>query len=156
MSSSAQENAEQNDTKKAKNRFKQSDRSSSAGHVPNSNTQDSEPKKRERKWSKEGKDYFSEIRGKVRQCAYSALSRQISRIYQLLDENLASITTLEVERDCLDSLKDLFNEAQNAFVELIDDKEDKQESYQWFDIHDRECIEAKTRLLEKIHAFRLF
>ena len=31
MSSSAQENAEQNDTKKAKNGFKQSDRSSSVG-----------------------------------------------------------------------------------------------------------------------------
>ena len=96
-----------------------------------------------------------EIRGKVRQCAYSALSRQISRIYQLLDENLASITTLEVERDCLDSLKDLFNEAQNAFVELIDNEEDKQESYHWCDIHDSECIEARTRLVEKIHAFRL-
>ena len=152
MSSSAQENAEQNDTKKAKNGFKQSDCSSSAGHVPNSNTEGSEPKKRERKWSKEGKDYFSEIRSKVRQCVYSALSRQILRIHQLLDENPASITTLEVERDCLDSLKDLFNEAQNAFVELIDNEEDKQESYHWFDIRDRECIEAKTRLVEKIHA----
>ena len=100
----------------------------------------------------EGKDYFSEIRGKVRQCTYSALSRKILRIYQLLDENLASITTLEVERDFLDSLKDLFNEAQNAFVELIDNEEDKQESYHWFDIRDRECIEARTRLVEKIHA----
>ena len=80
---------------------------------------------------------------------YYALSLQISRIYQLLDENLASITTLEVERDCWDSLKDLFNEAQNAFVELIDNEEDKQESYHWFDIRDRECVEAKTRLAEK-------
>ena len=65
MSCSARENAEQNDTKKAKNGFKQSDRSSSAGHVPDSNTEDSEPKKHERKWSKEGKDYFLKIRGKV-------------------------------------------------------------------------------------------
>ena len=62
------------------------------------------------------------------------------------------ITTLEVERDCLDSLKDLFNEAQNAFVALIDNEEDKQESYHWFDIRDRECMEARTRLVEKIHA----
>ena len=37
----------------------------------------------------------------VRQCAYSALSQQISRIYQLLEENMASITTLEVERQVL-------------------------------------------------------
>ena len=52
----------------------------------------------------------------------------------------------------MDSLKDLFNGAQNAFVELIDIEEDKQESYHWFDIRDRECIEARTRLVEKIHA----
>ena len=65
MPRSARENAEQNDTKKAKNGFKQSDRSSSARHVPDSNTEDSELKKRERKWSKEGKDYFLKIRGKV-------------------------------------------------------------------------------------------
>ena len=103
------------------------------------------------KWSEKGKDYFSEIRGKARQSAYSALSQQISRINHLLDENLASITTLEVERDCLDSLKDLFNGAQNAFVELIDNEEDKQESYHLFDIRDRECIEPRTRLVEKIH-----
>lgn len=128
------------------------DRSSSAGHVPKSNTEDNEPQKRERKWSEKGKEYFSEIRGKARQSAYSAVSQQISRIYQLLDENLASMTTLEVERDCLDSLKDLFNGAQNAFVELIDNEEDKQESYHWIDIRDRECIEARTRLVEKIHA----
>ena len=153
MSSSAQENVEeQNDTEKASDEFEQSDRSSSAGHVPNSNTEDNEPQKRKRKWSEKGKDYFSEIRGKTRQSAYSALSQQISRIYQLLDENLASITTLEVERDRLDSLKDLFNGAQNAFAELIDNDEDKQESYDWFDIRDRECIEARTRLVEKIHA----
>ena len=53
----------------------------------------------------------------------------------------------------MDSLKELFNEAQNVFVELIDNEEDKQESYHWFDIRDMECIEAKTRLVEKkIHA----
>ena len=130
------------------------DRSSSAGQVPNPNTEDNNPQKRERKWSEKGKDYFSEIRSKARQSAYSALSKQISRMYQLLDENLASITTLEVERDCLDSLKDLFNEAQNAFVELIDNEEDKQESYHWFHIRDRECIEAKTRLVEKNSRFK--
>ena len=102
MSSSAQENVEeQDDTEKANDEFEQSDRSSSAGHVPNSNTEDNEPQKRETKWSEKGKDYFSEIRGMVRQCAYSALSQQISRIYQLLDENMASITTLEVERQVL-------------------------------------------------------
>ena len=43
-SSSAQENVEeQNDTENAKDEFEQSDRSSSAGHVPNSNTEDNEP-----------------------------------------------------------------------------------------------------------------
>ena len=154
MSSSAQENVEeQNYTEKAKDGFEQSDRSSGDGHVPNSNTEDNEPQKRERKWSERGKDYFSEIRGKVRQSAYSALSQEISRIYQLLDENLASITTLEVERVCVNSLKDLFNGPQNAFVGFkIDNEEDKQESYHWFNICDRECIEARTRLVEKTHA----
>ena len=152
MSSSAQENVEeQNEIEKANDGFEQLDSSSSVGHVPKSNTEGDEPQKRERKWSEKGKDYFSEIRGKARQSAHSALSKQISRIYQLLDENLASLTTLEVERDCLDCLKDRFNEAHNAFSELIDNDRDKQESYHWFDIRDRECIEARTRLVEKIH-----
>ena len=52
----------------------------------------------------------------------------------------------------MDSLKDLFNGAQKSFVELIDNEEDKQESYHWIDIRDRECIEARTRVVEKIHA----
>ena len=126
---------------KTKDRFQQLDSSSIAGHVPNSNTEGSEPQKCERKWSERGRDYFAENQ------------KQISRIHQLLDENLATLTTLEVERDSFDKLMDLFNEAQNVFVELIDNERDKQESYHWFDVNNRECIEARTSLVEKHSRF---
>ena len=49
-------------------------------------------------------------------------------------------------------LKDKFNEAQRAFDEVIDSEKDKQVSYQWFDIRDREFFEIRAKLVERIHA----
>ena len=62
-----------------------------------------------------------------------------------------SLESLEAERDCLDKLKDALNEAQKAFDEMIDNDKDKQVSYHWFDIRDRECFEIRAKLVEIIN-----
>ena len=127
-----------------------------ADHVPSGNSEGCDPEKqpenREKKRTEKGQAYFSEIRGKARQTAYSALSKQIAKVRQLLDDN-ANEQTLEAERDCLDKLKEELNEAQRSFDELIDNEEEKGKSYQWFDIRDRECFEIRAKLVERIHAF---
>ena len=89
----------------------------------------------------------------MRQGAYSALSKQIAKVRQLLDDN-ANEQTLEAKRDCLDKLKEELNEAQRSFDKLIDNEEEKEKSYQWFDIRDRECFEIRMKLVEQIHAFK--
>ena len=93
-----------------------------ADHVPSGNSEGCDPEKqpenREKKRTEKGQAYFSEIRGKARQTAYSALSKQIAKVRQLLDDN-ANEQTLEAERDCLDKPKEELNEAQRSFDELI-------------------------------------
>ena len=91
---------------------------------------------------RKGTGNFSEIRGKARKTAYSALSKQIAKVRQLLDER-----TLEAERDCLDKLKEELNEAQRSFNELIDN--------QWFDIRNRECFEIRAKLVERLNKIKV-
>ena len=95
------------------------------------------PQKRQIKLTEKGK-------------AYAALSKQIKKIRQSLDDN-TSLETLESERDYLDKLKDALNEAQKAIDEMIDNEKDKQDSYHWFDIRDRECFEIRAKLVERIN-----
>jgi len=103
------------------------------------------------KLTEKGKASEIEKLRQKRQTTYAALSKQIKKIRQSLDEN-ASLETLEGERDCLDKLKDTFNEAQKAFDEMIDNEKDKQDSYHWFDIRYSECFEIRTKLVERINS----
>ena len=109
------------------------------------------PQKRQVKLTEKGKAYEIEKLLQKRQNSYAALSKQIKKIRQSLDDN-TSLETLEAERDCLDKLKDALNGAQRAFDEMIDNDKDKQDSYHWFDIRDRECFEIRAKLVERISA----
>ena len=130
--------------------------SSSTDHVPNGNLAGCGSENRKRKFTEKGKNYFSEVRGKARQSTDSALSEQIKKSHQLHDNDTINEQTLEAERDCLDKLKDKSNEAQRAFDEVIDSDKDKQVSYQWFDVCDRECFQIRGKLVERIHALEKF
>ena len=154
MSSSAQENAEeQNEIEKTKDTSEQWDGSSGAEHVPNSNTEGDGPQNRERKLTEKGMLYFTEVRGKARQHAYTTLLTQIEKVRKLLDEK-EDLETLENERDRLDKLKDAFTEAQGAYDEVIDSEEDKKASYLWFDVGDRKYFEMRFKLVERIHSLQ--
>ncbi len=156
MSSSQVEQQEKRELEQTEENSKQQNDSASADHVPQRNSEgcdsEKEVENRERKLTEKGKAYWSEIRGKARQTACSALSKQIAKVRQSLDDN-ANVETLEAERDCLDKIKEELDEAQRAFNELIDEEEDKQKSYQWFDIRDRECFEIRAKLVERIRTF---
>lgn len=157
MASSQEENKEP-DLGQIEENSNQENDSPSADHIPSGDPEGCDPEKqsenRERKCTAKGQAYFSEIRGKARKTAYSALSKQIAKVRQLLDDN-ANERTLEAERDCLDKLKEELNEAQRSFDELIDNEKEREKSYQWFDIRDRECFEIRAKLVERLRAFEI-
>ena len=109
-----------------------------------------EPPARERKLTEKGTVYKVAILKQKRQEAYLILSRQIDKIRQLLSERVG-LETLELERDHLDNLKDTLNVVHRELDDVIDE-EDKQSSYQWFDIRDREFTEFRAKFTEKIHS----
>ena len=49
-------------------------------------------------------------------------------------------------------MKDEFNDAQKAYDDLLESPEEKDASYQWFDIRDREFTECRIRICERIQA----
>ena len=57
---------------------------------------------------------------------------------------------LEQIRDYLDSLKGQFNEAHRAYEELLDNEEEKNSSYIWFDSRDREFMDFRMRICQQI------
>ena len=109
---------------------------------------DGEPHKRERKLTEKGRAYEIEKLDRKRHNAYTAMSKQIKEIRQSLND--VDLKALEVERDQLDKLKEAFNEAQRAFDDMLDTEESKQASYHWFDFRDRECVECRMKITERI------
>lgn len=112
-----------------------------------------DPNKRKTKLSERGKVFFTEMKYKNRDLAYKQLRRQIDSIKELNDHPLSNVELLESERHKLDLLKDKFNEAQRAYDVVLATDTEKEQSYRWFDIRDREYIECRLRICEKIQAF---
>ena len=77
----------------------------------------------------------------------------MERVRKLLNEN-KNLKALQEERDRLDKLKDAFNEAHGAYVEFIDNEEDRKASYLWYDIRDRTYFEMRLKLVERIHSLQ--
>ena len=111
MSNSSLENAkQQNQIEETEINSQQWDDSPGVEHVPDFDTEGGKPQGREKKLTEKGKSYWTEIRGKARQYAYSALSTHMEKVRKLLNEN-KNLKVLEEERDRSDKLKDAFNEA---------------------------------------------
>ena len=152
MSSSSLRNAEQqNQIEETEINSQQWEDSPGVEHIPNSDTEGGKPQGREKKLTEKGKSYWTEIRVKARQNAYSALSTHMERVRKLQNEN-KNLKALEEERDRLDKLKDAFNEAHGAYDEFIDNEEDRKASYLWYEIRDRNYFEIRLNLVERIHS----
>lgn len=105
--------------------------------------------KRERKLTDKGKAYQTETLCRKRQNAYFTLSKYKKGIIERLNLN-CDVNTLENERNQLDQLKEELNLAQMAVDEILDTEEEKQASYHWFDVRDREYTECRMRISERI------
>ena len=106
---------------------------------------------RERKLTEKGKAYHLETLNRKRQSAYKDLLKQINKIRQSL-ETIVNSETLEAERCELDKLKEAFNDAHKAFDDELETETGKQSSYHWFDVRDREYMECRIKVTERIYA----
>ena len=102
--------------------------------------------------TEKGKAYQLGIKQANRDCALAKLKRQIEKINIIRDLPETTIEQLASERDYLDRLKDEFNDAQKAYDDLLQSPEEKDASYQWFGIRDRELTECRIRICERIQA----
>lgn len=60
--------------------------------------------------------------------------------------------TLHRKRDTLDQIKEEFNNAHHALHYLLESEEEKEASYHYLDLQDRECMECGIKLSERIYA----
>ncbi|XP_015776464.1 PREDICTED: uncharacterized protein LOC107354491 [Acropora digitifera] len=108
-------------------------------------TQDEVFNARERKMTAKGKCYQIEILHRNRATRYTALSKEISQAYHILEQS-AELGELQRQRDILDRQRDQFNEAHQAYHELLEFSDDLEASYHWFDIRDRDYQQCRMRI----------
>ena len=106
--------------------------------------------KRKQKFSEKGKSFLKELRANGKETAFRNLKKRLDHIKKLREDPQTELEVLEVERNELDSLKDVFNQACYAYESLLDSSAEKEESYQWFDVRDREFTEQRMKLCERI------
>jgi len=107
---------------------------------------------RRRKMTEKGKAHQLEIKFANRNSAFKRLKKQIERIIALHDSPETILEQLEEERFHLDQLKDEFNDAHKDFDDLLEFEEERNTSYQWFNIWDQEFIACRIRVCERIQA----
>ena len=106
--------------------------------------------KRKQKFSEKGKSFLKELRAKRKETAFRNLKRKLDHIKKLREDPQTELEVLEVERNELDSLKDVFNQACYTYESLLDSPAEREESYQWYDVRDREFTEQRMKLCEQI------
>ena len=108
---------------------------------------------RERQLSMKGRAYQLEISDKNKNASYLKLKKQISKINDYVREpQITDLNLLHSEREKLDSQKDEMNQAYRAFDCLVETEEERNTSYRWFDIRDREYTECRIRMSELIQS----
>ena len=102
--------------------------------------------------TEKGKEYRRDILSQKQHRAYSVLNKHIKSIYEKLktENEEVNLKCLEVLKDTLDKLTEEFTDSYKALNEFYDNDKEKQQSYIWFDIRDREAMECRLRLTERI------
>ena len=78
------------------------------------------------------------------------LQQQMDQVNLLRDTPETTIERLDEERFQLDRLTDAFNDTFKEHNELLVTEKEKEDSYQWFDVRDREFTECRIRLCERM------
>ena len=97
--------------------------------------------KRQRKLTEKGKQYKNEILESDLKAASTRIRQYIEKIRELISSNEVSSEILQLERDGLDQRKEEFNDAHHALHNFLDNEDEKETLYRWFDIQDRECMD---------------
>ena len=107
---------------------------------------------RERKLTEKGREYQREVLDSKRKAASTKLRQKIEKIKSLINSSETAWVILQLERDGLDQIKEEFNDAHHAFHEFLENEEEREASYRWFDVQDRECMECRIKLAERIYS----
>ena len=107
---------------------------------------------RKRNLTEKGKQYQRDILDSKVKASSTKLRQEIEKIKELISSSSTSWETLNRERDTLDQIKDEFNVAHHELQYLLKSEEEKEASYQYFDLHDRACMECRIILAERIYA----
>jgi len=102
--------------------------------------------------TEKGLSYLLKIKLANRHSALKKLKEQMEKILELRDSPETEIEQLEGEKFYLDHLKDEFNDAHKEYDDLLELKEEKEASYRWFDIRDREFFECRRKICKHIQA----
>ena len=114
-------------------------------------TRDLSTHDRKRTLTQKGKEYMIETLRHHRDAAKKRLIRQMKKVNFLLEE-LKDIEILTSEAEELDSLKEDLNQAFKQYHDLMETEEDREASYQYFDLIDREFSELRLKISSRIHA----
>ena len=120
--------------------------------VAPSHFQNSKPEVRRRNLTEKGLAYQLEIKLANRNSALKRLKQQMDKVNVLRDMPETTIEQLDEERFQLDRLKDAFNDAFKEHDDLLLTEKEREDSYRWFDVRDREFTECRIRLCERMQA----
>ena len=120
--------------------------------VTPSRFQNSKPEVRRRNLTEKGLAYQLEIKLTNRNSALKRLKQQMDKVNVLHDMPETTIEQLDEERFQLDRLKDAFNDAFKEHDDLLLTEKEREDSYRWFDVRDREFTECRIRLCERMQA----
>ena len=112
--------------------------------------QNSRTEERRRKLTEKGLAYRLQSKLVNRNFALKKLQQQMDKVNLLRDAPETTIERLDEERFQLDRLKDAFNDAFKEHDELLLTEKEKEDSYRWFDVRDREFTECRIRLCERM------
>ena len=110
--------------------------------------------RRKQKFTEKGKEFLKATRDKNREKAFKDLMKRAQSVIKLCDAAEPELSELEAGRDQLNKLKEAFNEAHQAFDELLETAVEREDSYRWFDVRDRDFTEHRMRICERIQSLQ--
>ena len=105
-----------------------------------------------RKWTEKGNTFSKILKEKDRETAFRSLKRKIDHVRKLCEASDTTLETFLTARDELDLLKDKLREAHELYENFLETEAEKEASYRWFDVKDRDFIDCRLRLYERIHS----
>ena len=105
-----------------------------------------------RKWTEKGNAFIKTLKEKDREPAFRSLKRKIDHVRKLCEASDTTLETFLTTRDELDLLKDKLGEAHERYESFLETEAEKEASYHWFDVKDRDFTDCRLRICERIHS----